>query len=251
MRAAWLVFLLAAGAWAQNVEDVVKRGETLFTTTCGSGYCHGGRGVGGGAPRLAARGFNQGFINTTVTQGIAGTGMTAFGGKLPGADVAAIVAYVARLNGVQNIAVTGGRGGAPAPAKLSAEAARGRGLFTDPVRAFGRCSTCHEAGGFGISVAAPIHDVPANAAALRALATPRVVTATIGGQAMAALVVASKSTSVTLYDLTVAPPVMRSEEPGAAQTREGSSWRHSNFIGAYNDAELGAVLAYLRAVVGQ
>jgi mono/diheme cytochrome c family protein len=249
MRAALLLPLLAAAAWAQNVEDVVKRGEQLFTTTCGSGYCHGGRGVGGGAPRLAARGFDQAFIATTVRGGVAGTNMAAFGGNLPGADLAAIVAYVARLNNVQNIAVGGGRGGAPAAPKLSAEAARGQALFTDAVRGFGRCSTCHEVGGFGIPVAAPIHDVPASAAALKALATPRVATATIGGQAMPALIVASKSTGVTLYDLTVVPPVLRSEELGAVQTREGSAWRHSTVIGRYSDAELGTVLAYLRTVV--
>ena len=247
MRAALLVLLLAAGAWAQNVEDVVKRGEQLFATTCASGYCHGGRGGGGGAPRLAARGFDQVFINTTVTRGITGTSMAAFAGTLPPADVAAIVAYVARLNYVQNIAV-GGRG-APAAPKLSAEAARGQALFTDAVRGFGRCSTCHEVGGFGIPVAAPIHDIPQNTAALKALATPRVATATIAGQAMPALIVASKSTSVTLYDLTVTPPVLRNEVPGAVQTREGSAWRHSAAIGRYSDAELGTVLAFLRAVV--
>jgi mono/diheme cytochrome c family protein len=171
-------------------------------------------------------------------------------GDLAAADMTAIEAYVARLNNVANIA-EGGRGGGPAPAKLSAEAARGQSLFTDAVRGFGRCSTCHEVGGFGIPVATPMQSVPANAAALRALATPRVVTATVGGQSMPALMVASKTTSVTLYDLTAAPPVLRTEEPTAVQTREGSSWRHSNAIGSYNDAELGAILAYLRVSIAR
>ena len=77
------------------------------------------------------------------------------------------------------------------------------------------------------------------------------MTATIGGQAMPALVVANKSASVTLYDFTVAPPVLRTELPAAVQTREGSPWRHANVIGTYNDAELGAILGYLRTVVAQ
>jgi hypothetical protein len=68
---------------------------------------------------------------------------------------------------------------------------------------------------------------------------------------MPALMVASKTTSVTLYDLTAAPPVLRTEEPTAVQTREGSSWRHSNAIGSYNDAELGAILAYLRVSIAR
>jgi hypothetical protein len=30
---------------------------------------------------------------------------------------------------------------------------------------------------------------------------------------------------------------------------EGSAWRHSSVIGAYNDAELTSILAYLREVI--
>jgi len=249
MRTAILAVLISSGLQAQAIETLVRRGEQLFTQTCGSGYCHGGRGAGGGAPRLAARGFSQEFINTTVARGVPGTAMNAFGGNLPAADLTAIVAYVSRLNNVANIAA----GTAPAAAapKLPAEAARGKTLFSEAARSFGRCSTCHEVGGFGLAVAAPIQTVPPNAAALRNLATSRVLTAMIGGQAMPALMVANKSTSVTLYDLTVAPPVLRTEEPAAVQTREGSAWRHSNVIGAYSDTELGSILTYLRAAVTQ
>jgi hypothetical protein len=116
------------------------------------------------------------------------------------------------------------------------------------VRGFGRCSTCHEAGGFGIPVAPPIFTVPANAAALKALATPRVVTATVGQETMPALPVAVKSGSATFYDLTIPPPVRRTVEPAAFQMREGSAWRHATVIGEYGDAELTSILAYLRAV---
>jgi mono/diheme cytochrome c family protein len=238
--------MVPAALSAQSVEDAVQRGEQLFAQTCGSGYCHGGRGAGGGAPRLAARGFAQAFIANTVSRGVPGTAMPAFGGNLPPADLNAIVAYVARLNHVQNIEVSGSAPAA-APAKLSAEAASGRTLFSDAARGFGRCSTCHEVGGFGIPVAAPVQSVPQDAAALRALATPRVVTAAIGGETMPALVVASKSASVTLYDLITPPPVLRNELPASVRIQEGSAWRHSSVIGSYSDAELNAVLAYLRA----
>ena len=66
---------------------------------------------------------------------------------------------------------------------------------------------------------------------------------------MPALVVSKKANAVIFYDLTTPPPVLRTESPAAVQTREGSTWRHSSVIGAYNDAELSAILAYLRAVV--
>jgi hypothetical protein len=98
-------------------------------------------------------------------------------------------------------------------------------------------------------VATPIAKVPASAVALRNLATPAVSTATFGGATMPALVLSQGSRSAIFYDLSTPPPVLHTAEPGAAKFTEGSSWRHSSVLGAYSDAELTSVLAYLRAVV--
>ena len=247
MTRVFLFLAAAALAAAQNPRDAVKQGETVFNKTCATGYCHGARGTGGGAPRIAAREFDQAFINNTVLRGVPNTAMPAFGTTLSRADVTAVVAYVASLNGVTGPA----RASAPA-AKLSGDAARGRDLFSDAVRGFGRCSTCHEIheiGGIGIPVATPIAKVPADAAALKALATPQVSTASLGSESMPALLVSKKANAVIFYDLTSAPPVLRTESPASLQTRDGSTWRHSSVIGSYNDAELSAILAYLRMVV--
>jgi hypothetical protein len=43
--------------------------------------------------------------------------------------------------------------------------------------------------------------------------------------------------------------VERNAEPGSVKFADGSNWRHSSVIGAYNDSELAAILAYLRAVI--
>jgi mono/diheme cytochrome c family protein len=244
MKRGLLLLALAAAAGAQNLPDVLKQGETVFNKSCATGYCHGARGTGGGAPRIAARGFDQAFIANTVLRGVPATAMPAFGATLSRSDVTAVVAYVASLNGVTGPA----RINAPA-AKLSGDAARGRDLFSDAVRSFGRCSTCHEVGGLGIAIATPIAKVPADAAALKALATPQVSTVTIGSDSMPALVVSQKANAVIFYDLTSAPPVLRTEAPAAIQTRDGSTWRHSSVTGFYNDAEVSAILTYLRAVV--
>ena len=125
-------------------------------------------------------------------RGLPGTAMPAFGATLSRADLMAVVAYVANLNGIANPSINLGPGpGAAGPPEppLSPEAERGRALFFDAVRGFGRCSTCHEVNGMGIPVTTPIAAIPANAAALRALATPDVRTATIDGEAMPALIV--------------------------------------------------------------
>jgi hypothetical protein len=130
---------------------------------------------------------------------------------------------------------------------LTGEAARGAQLFKEAVRGFGRCATCHEVGGFGISVAAPIAQVPASVAALKALATPNVKTGTMDGESMPVLVLSDGKQSTLFYDLTSAPPVERNAQPGSVKFTAGSNWRHSSAIGAYNDTELNAILTYLRA----
>lgn len=244
-----LVLLLVIGAplaWPQNPQDLVKKGEEIFNQSCAAGYCHGAKGVGGGAPRLAARGFDRAYINSVTSAGVSGTQMAAFGGSLPSADLAAVVAYVASLNGIAPPA-SAPRGPAPAAPKLPAEAERGRALFSEATRGFARCSTCHEVNGIGIPVATPIARVPADAAALKALATPGVATATAGGETMPVLMVARKTQSALFYDLTSPPPVLRTVAPADLRTTDGSSWRHSSVLGAYTDAELSAILAYLRS----
>jgi mono/diheme cytochrome c family protein len=243
-------FMILAIAGAQNLPNVLKQGENVFSKSCATGYCHGARGTNGGAPRLAAREFDQAFIANTVQRGIPSTSMPAFGATLSRADLTAVVAYVASLNGVTNPVITGsGVPPGPSIARLTGDAARGRDLFSDSVRSFGRCSTCHEIGGIGIPVATPIVKVPADVAALKALSAPQVSTVTLGGESMPALVISKKANTVVFYDLTSAPPVLRTESPAAVQTREGSTWRHSSVIGSYNEAELSAILSYLRAVV--
>jgi mono/diheme cytochrome c family protein len=172
--------------------------------------------------------------------------MPSFAGSLARPELAAVVAYVATLNGISRPTV-GPPGDAPAAVVLSPEAAQGRDLFFDAVRGFSRCATCHEVNGVGIPVATPVANVPADVAALRALATPAVGTAAMGGERMPALVVSKTSHGVIFYDLTTPPPVLRTVEPGEVQVAEGSTWKHSSVMATYNDAELTSILAYLRA----
>ena len=249
-RALWL---LAASTLVcgQSVEQVVAQGAQVFAKSCATGYCHGPKGAPGGAPRLAGRGFDQAFIGTTVADGRSGTGMPAFATTLSRPELSAVVAYVATLNGIANPNINAAPpGGAPrgGPA-LSAEAARGRDLFRDAVRGFARCSTCHEVNGIGIPVATPMAQVPATAQALRSLANLPVSTATLGGEPMPALIVSKTSRSVIFYDLTTSPPVLRTVDPASVSLADGSTWKHSVAIASYNDTDLAAILAYLRATV--
>jgi mono/diheme cytochrome c family protein len=242
--------LICAMALSSAAQDVAKQGEQIFAKTCATAYCHGPKGASSGAQRLAGRDFNQAYINGVVTRGIPGTGMRSFAAVLSKADLTAVVAYVATLNGISNTGPGAGDLSAIASSgpALTGEAARGVRLFTEAVRGFGRCSTCHEVGGVGISVAGPIANVPASVAALKALATPNVKTGVLDGESMPVLVLSDGKQSALFYDLTSVPPVERSALPGSVKFAAGSTWRHSSVIAAYNDAELDAILAYIRAV---
>ena len=96
-----LVFVMSAVAAAQAPrQNLVRRGAEIFTASCTS-YCHAPGGAGGGAaPRLAARGFDEPYVTATISNGVPGTPMPGFDSTLSRADFAAVVAYVASLNGI-------------------------------------------------------------------------------------------------------------------------------------------------------
>src|SRR5438552_8266304 len=137
MKGIFLLFFVPVLAAAQNLPDVLKQGEDVFNETCANGYCHGPQGAGGGAPRISARGFDQTFINNTVTRGVPNTAMQSFANTLSRAELTAVVAYVARLNGIANPAIAASGPAPPAAPALSPDAARGRVLFSDAIRSFG------------------------------------------------------------------------------------------------------------------
>jgi mono/diheme cytochrome c family protein len=246
-----LGFVLTLAAFGQGRgagaggADALAHGMDIYNKTCATGYCHGVKGTSGGAPRLASRGFDGAYITQVVRVGIAGTAMPGFGTTLERADMAAVVAYVGSLNGIAPSAIAIPDRGMPRK-QLPPEAAKGRALFYDAIRGFGRCSTCHQVDGVGIAVADPIANVPASVAALRGLASPHVVSATAEGSTFPALVLSKGAVSVKLYDLTKAPPVLRTFGAKEVQLGSASNWNHSSAMSAYSDAELESVLAFLR-----
>ena len=65
---------------------------------------------------------------------------------------------------------------------------------------------------------------------------------------MPALLVARRVQDVVFYDLTSAPPVMRTLPADAVAITDGSTWRHAGVLGSYTDMELAAILAFLRGL---
>ncbi len=214
-----LIVLIAPLALAQS-------GADIFAKTCGSGYCHGMNGSGGGAPKLANRGFDEAYIRSVIRSGVPGTAMQGYGQSLTRPEFAAVVAYIARLNGID---------GNAEPVKLSPEAAEGRALFA-------KCSTCHHVDGVGIDVAA-IAKVPADLTKLR---VKDVRSIAIGADEFPGLVVSQGGRRVSVWDLSVVPPVLRSADASAVRIGGAAAWTHPS---GYGPAELAKIAAFLRAVV--
>jgi hypothetical protein len=179
--------------------------------------------------------------------------MPAFVEKLSALDRIAVIAYVAKLNGIVEPNVTSGPEAPVQPVglTLSIQALEGRSLFYDQTRlsGFGRCSTCHQVNGLGIPVTTAITSVPRNVSALRALGTPRVQSITVNGDTFPALVVSRGSRRTIYYDLSMIPPVQRQASTVDLVMIQGDSWRHAAVIGAYGDSELQLILIFLGEII--
>lgn len=249
MKSAVLAILFPAFALAQGAANngaLLARGLDVFNKSCATGYCHGVKGTAGGAPRLAARGFDDTYVSQVVRMGIPHTGMPEFGSTLERADLLAVVAYVDSLNGVTP---PPNAFALPPTRKLAPAAQHGRELFADQTRSFDRCSTCHQADGIGIAVALPFTSVPDSVASLRSVATPDIETVTAGGSAFPALVLNKSGAQAKLYDLTSLPPVLRSLPKSEVTFKQGTTWRHKDMLKSYSDADLEAILTFLKTVV--
>lgn len=242
-----LLLLLAGNVSARDRDQILKQGEQVYAVTCATGYCHTlNGGVGGGAPRLAARGFDLDYITQTVSNGIRDTRMEGFATRLPADELQAVIAYVASLNGIKTAGPVPVR--VQAKPELSAKAKQGKALLHDSLRAFQRCATCHQVEGSGVPVAEPLTAIPDTAGALRRLKTPKVSTVTFAGESMPALVLRHGAKRTIFYDLTSPPPVRRNVATASVTIKAGNHWRHSSVIKTYSDAELKDILTYLRAV---
>lgn len=249
MKSAVLAILFPVLALAQGAANngaQLARGLDIFNKSCATGYCHGVRGTAGGAPRLAARGFDDAYVSQVVRMGIPHTGMPEFGSTLERPDLLAVIAYVDSLNGVTPPV---NAFALPPPKKLPPAAQHGRELFADQTRSFDRCSTCHQADGIGIAIALPFTSVPDSVAALRSLASPDMETVTAHGSTFPALVLNKSGAVVKFYDFTSLPPVIRSLPKSEVTFKPGSGWRHEDMLKPYSDADLDAILTFLKTVV--
>jgi mono/diheme cytochrome c family protein len=98
--AALVAALLAAACASAPSRDPaeIERGRKIFIGTC-AGYCHVARGQGlGNAPDLLDCDWRHGGtdddILAVIRNGVPGTAMLGFAGKLPDAELLRVLAYL-------------------------------------------------------------------------------------------------------------------------------------------------------------
>ena len=227
----------------------VVRGADVYARNCATPYCHGAKGAAGRAPQLAGRPYERFLLSAVVTNGISRTAMPGFQNQLKLEEIEAVVSYIISL-GKAAPPASAPKPAAPKPGPRPPDVERGRELFFDGNR-LAACAACHELEGWGVAIGpAPDREGGrfATFSIVRSTARGKLVqTAEAKGEnPFPALPMEQTTEATRVYDLTVAPPVIRSFAPGDIRLREGAAWTHAAATRAYSDAEIESILSYVR-----
>jgi mono/diheme cytochrome c family protein len=218
------------------------------------GYCHGVAGAAGRGPRLRGRTFPKDYLDDVIRNGIPSSAMPAWKDRLKENEIRAVEEYVASLSSARDAAppanpMPPGVG----PAAIASfngppQAGSGHALFFDLSRQ--NCGICHSVGGRGVSIGPDLAAKSSDTilSAIHGTRSSHLLTAKLkSGEEFPALLAEQNGNVIRLYDLTIAPPVLRSlERSEVASLVQNPSWRHEDFVKDYSSAELEDVVAYLR-----
>ena len=237
----WALLWLAQAAAA---DPAVSRGEKLFAQNCSVGYCHGVAGAASRGPRLRGRSFDKQYLYNVTRDGIPRTAMPGWKDRLKDEEIWAVVAYIQSLSGetgaetVGELSITGAliTGSARQPAAASM---RGQAAFAE------HCGTCHSVGGRGTAIGPDLtRAAPKSLDAGQPLELRHVRTIKLkDGEAFPAILLERDAAFVTVYDLTVPPPVRRTLEAAeVVSISDNPAWKHPA-----PPAQLAEIVAYVRA----
>lgn len=261
-----MMIFFTAGITAQAAPSAaeIANGGQLFAITCSSSFCHGEGGMGARGPSLRNRDFSPGYVRDTMLNGRSGTAMPAFKDALSGPEVAMIAAYVMSLSPNERqesgpeVAAINSMPAVP----LTAEAAHGAALFFDTTRASG-CSLCHGYAGKGgllspdLSTMAKITPDAIQQSIIKPTATGTGYTAitvvTRNGGKFSGIVQSRSDDKVSLFDVSSAPPVLRSFYAADGMTVEPYAgpalYKHD--LTAYSKSERADLIAFLKSSAGE
>jgi putative heme-binding domain-containing protein len=263
--------LWPAGVWAQaptvKLDDaaVIARGNSIFATTCGIGYCHGKEGRAGRGPRLAGRKLDKHYLFKTISNGVNNSLMPAFKSQLSADEIWSVVAYILSLSGGPGASAAPG---APETPHKTTEHVKpsnpndgdpeaDRALFFDASNPQ-HCAVCHQFQSRGADAGPDLTAAGAKPAReiLRDIVEPDarlavepVTITTKSGQRFTGLKKQETRELIRVYDMTTLPPVLRTIYKD--QVRSITPERHSpmpgNYGRLYTRKQLLDLVAFLRS----
>ncbi len=271
------LFLLAASAaWlqAESIDlagpDLIADGDQHFAQSCAVGYCHGSEGTSARGPALRDREWNVHDLYRITAEGLPGTSMPGWKGVIPDRAIWAITAYVLSLSsdppsGADAVVMLEGTPGEEAAlVPLSADAERGKALFSDLTRER-RCSVCHRMDGMGSAIG------PNLALAARSKSEQELTQDIVdpnrsiafgfeqvhlelrSGEPVAGVLAGETADRVRVYDSGAVPPPLRSVarlDIRDQRTLQGSAMP-GDLGETYSAEEIAAIVGYLLETAGR
>ena len=261
------LFVVSAAAQERTVnlldQGVIANGATLFQKNCAVGYCHGSEGRSARGPALRDREWAPRDFYRITHDGLPGTSMPPWKDVLPAEDIWAVTAYVMTLSKTPVTpadAVVSLEGEEEGPRELTGEAKRGEELFFDLNRQK-RCGLCHLLRGTGTAIGPNLTAASGAKSAeelLRDIHQPSKQRAfgfeltevtTRAGETIQGVLAERTPAAVRIYDTSALPPVLRTVPAGEVRrvrTRKGRSPMPGGWEQAYGEAELQAIVAFLK-----
>jgi mono/diheme cytochrome c family protein len=234
-------------------------GKQLFASNCSNSFCHGSGGGPGRGPRLRDREWDKSYLYRTIEEGIPGSPMPSWKGRLSDQQISALVLYILSFS-------------REAPANMNTQsaafdssttvtnvakhdtAARGRELFFD-LSNERNCGICHRVRDAGSSVGRALDTLSNNSPAeilaliLESNAKSAFEIRTPSGETICGIKAGSDSTSLRLYDLPSAgPPVLRTFPLQEIAQRGSCNLRvHADFAHLFTRQQLSDIVAFLKS----
>ena len=246
----------------------IAEGATLFAPICGTGYCHGTGGSGGGAPRIRGKGLEANDIFKAIRNGVGGTPMPAFKSTYSEEQIWKLVAFVMSPPGAEgNVTIqpaTSIPPPIPAPAKVAnspivGDGQAGKNIFFDSTQPKS-CQACHAVDGVGASIGPDLSAVATRAPKELFLSIilphdkvePRYLSTRLtlaDGDKLVGLAKQEREDEVELYDVTELPAVLRTVQKKNIVKRESlnESPMPRDYSSIYTMKQLLDLVTYLKS----
>ena len=246
----------------------IAEGAILFAPICGTGYCHGTGGSGGGAPRIRGKGLDANDLFRAISNGVGGTPMPAFKSTYSEEQIWKLVAFVMSPPGAEgnitNPPAPSTPSSIPSPAAvvnspIVGDGQAGKNIFFDSAQPKS-CQSCHSFDGVGASIGPDLSAVATRTprelffgiVLPRDKVEPRYLSTRLtlaDGDKLIGLVKQDREDAIELYDLTELPAVLRTVQKKNIVKRESlnESPMPRDYSSLYTMKQLLDLVTYLKS----